>query len=106
MKSQYTAFVGCQSCQTHIGSSAPAVRGGTTQSPASMYQVQLFLPTLHGTATDVYKKVFFALHNLFMFIPVYRFDHGHPHFVQILLLTNLLSITMPYHTKGGPKFSR
>ena len=36
-----------------------------------------------------------------MFIPVYRFDHGHPHFVQILLLTNLLSVTMAYHNIRG-----
>ena len=78
MKSQYTAFVGRQSCQTHVGLSALAVRGGTIQSPVSMYQVQLFLPTLHGTATDVYKKV--------LFFPVYIFYDGHAHFVQILYL--------------------
>ena len=59
VKSQYTPFLECQSCKIHIGSSALAVRGGTTQIPASVYHIQLSLATLHGTATDVYKLGFF-----------------------------------------------
>ena len=74
MKSQYTAFVGCQSCQTHVGSSALAVRVGTTQSP-----------TWYCNR---------SLHNLFMYNYILSWSCSLCTDTILKLLTNLLAITM------------
>ena len=108
MKSQYIAFVECQSCQTQVGSSALVVRVGTTQSPASMYHVQLFLATLHGTATDV---VFFLMCNSAQLVYVYSCLYVY--FIMVMLtlyrnilklLTNLFAITIPYLIREDQNF--
>ena len=74
MKSQYTAFVGCQSCQTHVGSSALVVRVGTTQSP-----------TWYCNR---------SLHNLFMYNYILSWSCSLCTDTILKLLTNLLAITM------------
>ena len=61
---------------------ALAVRGGTTQSPTSMYHVQLFLATLHGTATDVYKSVFFYVQHCTICVCLFLYIY---YFIKIML---------------------
>ena len=74
-----------------------------TESPAICLQFMNVQMQAEGYDCGLFAvetgKIFLCatLHNLFMFIPIYIYYHGHAHFVQILyLFVNLLAITMPY----------